>query len=56
MVYKFGAGIHKGINSENQQLTDELQQLLENLKSLRNTLLLKTLFSGEDLLASNKQV
>ena len=40
MVYKFGDCIHKGrgINSEQQKVADKLHQLLENLKSLRNTL------------------
>ena len=40
MVYKFGDFTHngRGINPEHQKVADELRQLLENLKSLRNTL------------------
>ena len=40
MVYKFGDFTHngRGTNPEHQKVADELRQLLENLKSLRNTL------------------
>ena len=40
MVYKFGDFTNngRGINPEHQKVADELRQLLENLKSLRNTL------------------